>query len=246
LPGEIFELLESTSRWYGKLDCPYLGLHKLSLMNGSIEEIVVNLDEIPIQSFHWELNLKIRLLSFFSEASVTPLSIATNLPELRGLYCNNSLVSTLHFSGAPFLREIYCADNQLESLDLKNLTELEVLDCSNTSTETRESVDVIFGKKACRQVFNQLKILDLQSVPNLRILKCCGNQIRELNLRYLPKLEVLECSSNQLKSLDVSFAPRLKVLNCKNNYLAKLDLSGAPGLTVESVMADKSTEIIWG
>jgi len=73
---------------------------------------------------------------------------------------------------------------------------------------------------------NQLTLLDVSGLTNLRWLIVENNQLASLNVSGATNLELLFCDNNKLTSLDVSRLTNLKVLYCSNNQLTSLDLTG--------------------
>jgi hypothetical protein len=90
------------------------------------------------------------------------------------------------------------------------------------------------GNQLSLQIFDcslsQLKILDLQCVPVLKMLACANNQLQALDLSKINSLELLICSGNQIKELDLRYTPNLKYLLCEDNQLTELDIQCVPKL----------------
>lgn len=65
-----------------------------------------------------------------------------------------------------------------------------------------------------------LEHLDLEQVPNLKVLSCPRNLLEKID--NIKNLEKLNCCSNKLFELELP--PKLTELYCSRNYIRKLDL----------------------
>ena len=67
--------------------------------------------------------------------------------------------------------------------------------------------------------YNQIQILDLSKLSNLKEVMADYNDVLEVNIPENSKLEMFSCSVNALKELDISNASNLKRLMCRDNQL---------------------------
>ena len=117
---------------------------------------------------------------------------------------------------SPFLKELHCVGCDLKSLNLQRFKNLEILDCSYNHIDT---LDISHNKKLRKLIIqvqwhanSYLKITD--TLPLLQEIHCQMAEMSVLDLDKLPNLKILECSENRLFRLDCSKNYNLVRLVC--------------------------------
>ena len=89
---------------------------------------------------------------------------------------------------------------------------------------------------------NEITILDVSGVINLKKLGCSLNQLTNLNIDNLT-LDYLDCSKNYLSMLNISGLASLQYLNCSQNRFLSLDTSSLTKLTFFDCSDNQLTKI---
>ena len=154
---------------------------------------------------------------------------------LKGLFCDQNLLTELDVSKNTALEQLNCDNNQLRVLDVGNNTALRILYCHNNQLV---SLDVS-GCSDLQYLYcnsNQLTALDLSGCNALKHIECNKNQLTTLDIDGCSKLQELDCSSNKLTTLDFGSqmyrdsCTNLLELNCSNNQLNDLDMGSCHAL----------------
>lgn len=181
-----------------------------------------------------------------SFCNISELDVSGN-SKLFALYCSNNSLQTLDVSRNNALQALWCENNQLTELRLGD-QDFEVLNCENnllTSLGTPETPLKVSQSIYCENNLlenlyitqgqdwgvviscsnNNLKYLDLSSVPDLTSLSCSDNDISQLNLTNLKRLQTLSCSDNELSTIDVSDCLILSMFSISSNPLQSITIS---------------------
>ncbi len=173
---------------------------------------------------------------------VTALDLS-GAPNLRSLYCQNNELKTLSLTANPKLVDLNCANNNIVSMTLDEtvIPLIENLDVSGNSmrnNKSNTSTSFIINTKTLQHLNvanNAFTAMNLNTTPDLDVLKCSGNKITSLTLRS-DTVTTLMCSDNSLSSISMlrtnGSAKQSNLVNlfAENNKLSKLDLSYAPKL----------------
>ena len=115
----------------------------------------------------------------------------------------------ISYQEAEALKVLRVGTRDISSLaGIENFINLDTLDCSG----------------------NQLRRLDVSSLPGLVHLACYGNHLGSLDVSSNDLLEDLFCSQNELSELDLSKNMVLRRLSFSHNSISSIDLSGNPAL----------------
>lgn len=163
------------------------------------------------------------------DTGVTTLDVSKN-PELTHLYFNNNSIAQLSLINNEKLRSVKCYGNDLRELDLSSNTLLDTLECNNNLN---------------------LKKLVLRNNSQLKALYCLACDIDELSLSALAALEDLRCSGNNLSQLDLTYNSKLQILDCNANKLTYIAVPNSTQLntvdiTNQILLAGQQTRIkVW-
>lgn len=154
-------------------------------------------------------------LSFHNIKDLTGIEEFVNL---KGLYCNNNLLTKLDLSSNRALEYLNCKENNLDSLILGDNQIIEEIDCHSNGLKY---IDIAgcFVLKELKCHINNLEILDLTNNIYLRELNCSSNSLTRLDLR--------NNSNQQLNLFNAIGNPDLKCISvtdleyAENNWVLK-------------------------
>ncbi|KAJ1653825.1 cysteinyl-tRNA synthetase [Dispira simplex] len=159
--------------------------------------------------------------------TIQDVSVLSQLPHLRNLFCDHNSLSTLH-GDFQALKDLSLGKSYLTSFSLRDaahsLTHLKLSHCQLSELPA----ELFTYLPALQQVEidnNHLTALprSVGQLQRLRYLSSTNNKLKTLpsDLALLPNLEVLDVHSNDIKSLfpEIWLAPKLKVLNVSSNLL---------------------------
>ncbi len=131
-----------------------------------------------------------------------------NAQDLESLSCDNSeLLTTLYILGTPRLKE----------LTLYNVPKLENLMCSNTGLE-----NINLACEGLKTIYidnNEMKKIDLKSLPSLTNLTISNTKIEQLDMSENVLLKRITLDFNKLKSVKLPQNETLYYLSCCCNML---------------------------
>lgn len=90
---------------------------------------------------------------------------------------------------------------------------------------------------------NQISVLDVSQLVDLRVLICDNNQISILDASQLSDLRTFFCQLNQLTALDVSQSSSLTSFWCFNNQLTTLNVSNTSSLLILYCQSNQLTAL---
>ena len=177
----------------------------------------------------------------------------TDLPSLKTISMNSSILSKIMLSNCPKVERIDCRASYLYytdempafSFDVDNCPSLRNIyvarkamnhfntnDCTNLDTVdiAYNSLTSICLDKSVQYLDcsnNQISVLDVDNFTRLKELHCASNEIAMLTLDGCNQLEALDCSANKLTSLSTDKLSGLNLLYCHKNQLS-------PSLNVSS------------
>lgn len=110
---------------------------------------------------------------------------------------------------------------------LRERSEIVSLDISGKNLEGSLKLEGFVNLKEIDCSFNKLTDLQTTDNPKLEEIACQYQygQLKELNLQNLPNLKILICNDNDLTSLDLSKNKNLKRLNVMDNNFSRQNLS---------------------
>jgi Leucine-rich repeat (LRR) protein len=155
---------------------------------------------------------------------ISDLTGITDFSQLRYLYVNNNLLTSLDVSQNSFLIYLNCSNNQITSLNLGSASGLGLVNC-NTNLLNSLDVSNLFGLQNLNCSNNNLTNLNINNNTLLKYLYCGDNQLTNLNINSNSQLIYLSCVNNQISNLDISNNLLLTNLSCRNNQLTTLDTS---------------------
>lgn len=227
----------------GTLTCEFLPNLESLIFDSNNTIIEVVLDNIPLVSkltFVGKHNIKsLSVTRMESLTTITSISInlgslfLSDVESLKHLYIQNNKLGSLSLNDIPLLTKIFCQNNiYLEVVDL-NLPLLQKFQASGCSIYS-------LSIKAPKLTYlnlneNNLKNIDLSTLPNLTQLYIDTNLLETLNVSNLDKLQKLYCENNYWLS-QLIFEPNdliclsLQELVCNNSYIGNLDVSSLVNL----------------
>jgi Leucine-rich repeat (LRR) protein len=215
---------------------------EISLPEAALIEYV-SCSEMGIHSLKGIEEFKILKGLVCDDNLLTSLNVSNNT-QITQLWCAGNQLSSLDISNNTQLQEVSCYDNQLTSLDVSNNTQLGTLFCfGNPLTALDLSNNIQLSQLRCDA--GNLDCLDLSNNPQLILLSCNHNQLTSLNVTKNEKLRWLHCERNQLTDLDVSNSTQLEGLWCAINQLTSLDVSH--NLALEELRCSENPQLkdIW-
>ncbi|MDE7302991.1 MAG: hypothetical protein K2N60_06700 [Oscillospiraceae bacterium] len=163
--------------------------------------------------------------------NVSALGISTlkgieNFTELKTLYCDSNIITSIDLSKNTALTVLSCHNNKLSSINVRNNAALITLNCGyNNITSLDLSNNMSLVRLHCYD--NRLTSLDVSEHKYLTHLMCDHNSLTSLNVSGCTSLKQIICLYNKLKSLDISSNTALEQLWCSYNYFSgKSDIVG--------------------
>ncbi|KAJ1967945.1 cysteinyl-tRNA synthetase [Dispira parvispora] len=159
--------------------------------------------------------------------TIQDVSVLSQLPHLRKLFCDHNSLSTLH-GDFQALKDLSLGKSYLTSFSLRDaahsLTHLKLSHCQ-LSELPAELFTYLPALERVEIDNNHLTTLprSVGQLQRLRYLSSTNNKLKTLptDLALLPNLEILDVHSNDIKSLfpEIWLAPKLKILNVSSNLL---------------------------
>jgi hypothetical protein len=146
---------------------------------------------------------------------------------------SNSQMTRLHldFSNSKKVRRVDCQSNiKLEQLTFEASASLEEIECMSNNLKVLD-VSKLPNLKSLFCAVNKLTSINISQNKALIYLACYQNELQSIDLRNNTLLETLSVRTNKLKALDISNNKLLTFLSCRDNELTALDVSKNTKLT---------------
>jgi uncharacterized repeat protein (TIGR01451 family) len=179
----------------------------------------------------------------FKNALVITLCVDTNGDGLPDSDADLNNDWEIQVSEAEAVKGLYIGNRSIQSLvGIAYFIKLERLNCLNNQL-TMLTVLGLNNLKSLNCGFNKLVALNIEGLSNLEELDCHFNELTTLNVQGLSNLEYLSCRNNKLTILDIQGLINLNGLVCDKNQLTTLDVQGLINLEMLSCSGNQLTNI---
>ncbi len=170
-------------------------------------------------------NTKLSYLNCSKNETLNDLNVSAN-PELTGINCSNTNLTSLDLSTCTALKTLSCYETKLTSLDVSKNTKLGYLNCSNDNSLTNLNISANPNLTQISCYRTNLTNLDLSSCTALEILNCYETKLTSLNTSKNTALKQLRCfDTPTIQNLELSKNTALEFLFCENTGLNSLDVT---------------------
>ena len=145
----------------------------------------------------------------------------SNATLIESLDLSENKLEELVFTKNSSLKDLDCSSNYLSTLNLSVLS-LQVLNCSGNNLTSLIIPNTITELNASN---NELEVINLSNMSNLRILECSDNYLQSIELTNCRNLEVINVINNFISTINFANNENLKEINCTSNNLSELNVS---------------------
>ena len=157
---------------------------------------------------------------------------------------SNNIASSEVPNANGFVTAFYKIDtNNDGEIQVSEASLIKWLNISSSSISNLEGILSFTNLIKVKLHNNNLSILNISGLANLKFLDCSANPLGSLNVDSLNNLQELICYGNSLSTLNLSNLNNLQVLNCSTNYLQNIDFSNLINLRTLSCGANLLTNI---
>lgn len=161
----------------------------------------------------------------------------TKATEMRSLYLQHNLLTSINVSVLPALTDLNLADNAIASVTLSTtkLPNIETLDLSSNPLTTTSFSYATTKLQYLNLADNQYKTLTISKAANLDALIVSGNQLTNLGLPG--NISLLDARGNNVSKITMPPAgmPMMQQCLLDDNDLAALDLSASSALNTLTI-----------
>lgn len=177
------------------------------------------------------------------ELTAIDLSKAT---EMRSLYLQHNLLTSINVSVLPALTDLNLADNSLASLTLSTtkLPGIETLDLSSNPLTTTSFSYATNSLQYLNLAGNQYKTLTISKAANLDALIVSGNQLTQLGLPG--NISLLDARGNNVSKITMPSTgmPMMQQCLLDDNDVTALDLSAASTLNTLTIARNGAKSVV--